>query len=363
VTGDARYTGTPTYDADGNMTALGGTTMAYDNADRHLRSMVPTTPTATTVLYTRDALDRITLRSVNGTVVAKYAYCGTSDSPCATLNAARTALEKVIAVVGGATLTKTTAADAWGHPNIHGDIVAQTNTAGVKVGSTSTYDPYGQPLTTSPEQLTGNLDFGWLGEHQRPTEHESILDTIEMGARQYLPGLGRFIEPDPVEGGSSNDYDYVGADPLNALDLDGRCIDGYCNIAAAIASGRMDRDSAPRVRRPTRSTRPFTCMLCAPKPKKKKPDIRGAWCAHPAPAKFVTSPADAEFNRRVRGTPKANGRRRPWRWNPNGRRRVRYRRAARCGARCCKGRDRWRGRWRFHLYGVRILWLNSGRRS
>jgi len=44
-----------------------------------------------------------------------------------------------------------------------------------------------------------------------------------MGARQYAPGLGRFLEVDPVEGGSANDYDYVGGDPVNAVDLDGLC--------------------------------------------------------------------------------------------------------------------------------------------
>ena len=42
-----------------------------------------------------------------------------------------------------------------------------------------------------------------------------------MGARQYLPGLGRFIQVDPVEGGSSNDYDYCDADPINCTDLAG----------------------------------------------------------------------------------------------------------------------------------------------
>ena len=44
---------------------------------------------------------------------------------------------------------------------------------------------------------------------------------IEMGARQYSPLLGRFLEFDPVEGGSCNDYDYVCADPINGIDLAG----------------------------------------------------------------------------------------------------------------------------------------------
>ena len=47
---------------------------------------------------------------------------------------------------------------------------------------------------------------------------------IEMGARGYMPTLGRFLEVDPVEGGNENDYIYP-ADPVNQSDLDGRaCI-------------------------------------------------------------------------------------------------------------------------------------------
>lgn len=45
-----------------------------------------------------------------------------------------------------------------------------------------------------------------------------------MGAGQYVPALGRFLSDDPVEGGSSNDYDYVAADPVGLLDLDGEAI-------------------------------------------------------------------------------------------------------------------------------------------
>ena len=95
----------------------------------------------------------------------------------------------------------------------------------MKQGPTRAYDPYGQPLTTTAEvdNSAGEFDYGWLGEHQRPIEHQSgAIAVIEMGARQYDPYLGRFIEVDPIEGGTANDYAYVD-DPINAFDLDGRC--------------------------------------------------------------------------------------------------------------------------------------------
>jgi hypothetical protein len=42
-----------------------------------------------------------------------------------------------------------------------------------------------------------------------------------MGARPYVAGLGRFLEVDPVEGGSANDYDYANGDCVNNTDLHG----------------------------------------------------------------------------------------------------------------------------------------------
>ncbi|MCU1485213.1 MAG: repeat-containing protein [Actinomycetia bacterium] len=42
-----------------------------------------------------------------------------------------------------------------------------------------------------------------------------------MGVRLYDPALGRFLEVDPIKGGSCNDYDYVCGDPVNGYDLGG----------------------------------------------------------------------------------------------------------------------------------------------
>ena len=59
-----------------------------------------------------------------------------------------------------------------------------------------------------------------------------------MGARQYDPVTGRFLEVDPVEGGTPNDYVYP-TDPANQSDLNGRWIAGLCVGGFGIAIGGL----------------------------------------------------------------------------------------------------------------------------
>jgi RHS repeat-associated protein len=104
--------------------------------------------------------------------------------------------------------------------DLHGDVVAtaESSPTATKLKATYRFDEFGEPES-------GNAGrFGWLGGKARRTELPSGV--VQMGARSYVPALGRFLTPDPVPGGSANPYDYAGQDPVNMFDLNGECVYG-----------------------------------------------------------------------------------------------------------------------------------------
>jgi RHS repeat-associated protein len=99
--------------------------------------------------------------------------------------------------------------------NLHGDVSA---TAAISPEVTSlkgtfSYDEFGNPTAGSAGR------FGWLGGKKRRTELPSGV--IQMGARSYVPSIGRFLSNDPIPGSSANSYDYANQDPLDQFDLMG----------------------------------------------------------------------------------------------------------------------------------------------
>jgi RHS repeat-associated protein len=97
----------------------------------------------------------------------------------------------------------------------NGDVVASASSSPTATALIATYrfDEFGEPESGSSGR------FGWLGGKSRRTGLASGV--IQMGARSYLPQLGRFLTPDPIPGGSANPYDYADQDPINSFDLTG----------------------------------------------------------------------------------------------------------------------------------------------
>jgi RHS repeat-associated protein len=102
--------------------------------------------------------------------------------------------------------------------NLHGDITATTPNDPNTPGTDTTYD-YTEYGTPRPSGLVPDR-YGWLGGKQRSTD--TLAGLTLMGVRLYNPSTGRFLQPDPVPGGSATAYDYCNAEPINCTDLDGQ---------------------------------------------------------------------------------------------------------------------------------------------
>ncbi|SDF98240.1 RHS repeat-associated core domain-containing protein [Sinosporangium album] len=230
------------YDNFGRTTTVPGshTTGAQLGVGYFANDMVASlTQESTTKTFTLDPLGRPTSATVSGQhasgTITNH-YVGSSDSP-AWIGEANGTWTRNVTAFGGLAATLTNNGTLTLHlTNPHNDVVATAERLGSGVNAYFEQTEYGVPRSGD---TTGARRYGWLGGSQRSAE--AMAGLIQMGVRLYNPATGRFLQVDPVPGGSANAYDYAAGDPVNKFDLNGKWIIDHrpqCNTAGCVHAQR-----------------------------------------------------------------------------------------------------------------------------
>jgi RHS repeat-associated protein len=171
-----------------------------------------------TLSYELDPSGRTLEANSTGKTVAETTlhYAGPTSTPAWTENTTGETSRNVPGINGQlAAIQYGTEAPVLQVTNLHGDIVATASVSETATELTSKVDTseFGVPTTSLPSK------YSWLGALQVPSELASGV--ANMGARSYVPQIGRFLQPDPVPGGSANAYAYTFGDPVNSSDPSG----------------------------------------------------------------------------------------------------------------------------------------------
>ena len=213
------------YDTFGNTTALpaadaggsGLTSAFYD--DNRLASQ---TQAGETIGYKLDPSRRTRETVATGHTTASVInhYADSGDEPSWTSEVSGKWTRNVHGIGGGLVAVENNGESATLElPDLNGNIAATASTSKTAKHplTTTRSTEFGVPTVEAPTK------YSWLGEDEIPTELPSGV--LAMGARSYVPQLGRFLQTDPLPGGSANAYVYTDGDPVNTTDLTGEYVE------------------------------------------------------------------------------------------------------------------------------------------
>lgn len=185
------------------------------------------------VRYLRDSANRPvaqTVTTANGTTGFSYVYAqaGTGASPIATVGQDG-AVIRMVTLPGGLVLQ----GNSPMIPAPAGNALVKLNADGSRAGQApGVWGPYGEQLAAAGSN-TDAPNVGWRGQ-------TSVLGgtLMVLGARAYRSDVASFLQPDPIPGGSttSNDYAYVGGDPVNSADLTGTMSEVWSEVLGNLLS-------------------------------------------------------------------------------------------------------------------------------
>jgi RHS repeat-associated protein len=220
------------YDERGNATRVGANRFTYDAAN----NLVTASDGTTTVDLVRGVGGGIIARTIagpEGQHRLRFASAGI------TLDDDGTPLTHTLTLTGGVTFVQPLSPNAtaeWQVNTLDDKRFVVLDDTGTPTGVPQLYEPFGTPLTTPDALRPGVPNRTWQAGHGHET-FDLALPFIMLGARVYVPALGRFVQLDPQPGGSANGYDYAGQNPVNLGDPSGRSfLDWLPTIVGGIAS-------------------------------------------------------------------------------------------------------------------------------
>ncbi|WP_148283070.1 MULTISPECIES: DddA-like double-stranded DNA deaminase toxin [Kitasatospora] len=211
------------YDQLGNTTAVtetsGTTTLAWNGEDK-LASVTKTGQAqATSYLYDADG-NQLIRRNPGKTTLNLGSDEVTLDTAANSLTDTR-----YYSAPGGISIARTTgptgaSALAYQASDPHGTANVQINVDAAQTTTRRPTDPFGNPRGTQPAPNTWAGDKGFVGGTKDDT-----TGLTNLGAREYQPTTGRFLNPDPLlDAGNPqqwNGYAYSDNDPVNSSDPSG----------------------------------------------------------------------------------------------------------------------------------------------